>query len=107
MTVKDIVDIYINNGLLRECVDYQFAKVKDKSVLQFKDDFYQDLVVTLYTYDIEKLKDAHLNNHFNALVTRIIINNIWSTTSPFYRDYRRFDRRTDEITTKLEDTYGE
>ncbi len=105
MTAKEIVDTYINNGLIRQCVHYQFLKVKDKGIKQYEEDFFQDLIVTLYTYDIEKLTDAHLNNHFNALVTRIIINNIWSKTSPFYRDYRRFDSRTDEITKELEDTY--
>lgn len=107
MTNKEIVDIYINNGLLRECINYQFAKVKDKSILQYKEDFFQDLVVILYTYDNEKVNDAHINNHFNALITRIIQNNIWSTTSPFYKYYRRFDHRTDEITEQLKDTYAD
>ena len=107
LTAREIVDIYLNNGLIKTCVDYQFAKVKDKSILQFKDDFFQDLMLILYTYDVEKLNDAHKNNHFNALVTRIIINNIWSNTSPFYREYRKFNEKTDEITPQIIDTYGD
>lgn len=103
LTAKEIVDIYIDNGLIQRCVDYQFSAVKDKSVQQFKADFFQDLVVILYTYDIEKLQDAHENNHMNALITRIIQNNLWSTTSPFYRTYRKFDRRTEDLTKMIED----
>ena len=107
MSSKEIVDIYINNGLIKSCVDYQFRKVKDKSVKQFKEDLFQDLIIILYTYDIEKLEDAHLNNHFNALVTSILIRNIWSETSPFYTQYRKFMDKGDSITTQLEETYGE
>lgn len=107
MTSKEIVDIYIDNGLIQKCVDYQFRNIKDKSVAQFRNDFTNDLIVYLYTYDIEKLTDAHLNNHFNALISSIIINNIWSKTSPFYTKYRKFMDKSDDITAELEDTYGE
>lgn len=107
MTSKEIVDIYIDNGLIQKCVDYQFRNIKDKSVKQFKDDLFQDLVVILYEYDIEKLKDAHLNNHFNALISAIIIRQAFSKTSPFYQQYRRFLDHSDDITAELEDTYGE
>ena len=107
MTNKEITDLYIHNGLISKCVDYQFSRIKDKSVKQFKDDFYQDIIVFLYEYDNDKINNAHLNNHFNALVSRIIINNLYSTTSPFYTRYRYFQDKTDEITEQLKDTYGE
>lgn len=105
MTNKEIIDSYID--LIRKCVDYQFAKVKDKAVRQFKDDFFQDLIVYLYAYDPEKVMDAHLNNHMNALISSIIIKNIWSSTSPFYTKYRKFMDKSDDITTEIEETYGE
>lgn len=107
MTPKEIVDPYIESGLIQRCVDYQFRNLKDKSVIQFKDDCLQDLIVTLYDYDLEKLTDAHLNNHFNALVTSILIKNLWSSTSPFYIRYRKFMDKSDDITEQMIDTYGQ
>lgn len=104
---KDIIDPYIENGLIQRCVDYQFAKVKDKTIRQFKDDFINDLIVYLYDYDREKVEDAHNNNHMNALITTIIVNNIWSNTSPFYAKYRKFMDKSDDITQTIIDTYGE
>ena len=96
-TNKEIVEIYLNNGLIKECVKYQFAKWKQ---WEYQEDFFQDLVLILLEYDNEKLNDAHLNNHFNALVTRIIINNIYSKTSPFYKAYIKQSSREQDITEK-------
>ena len=53
------------------------------------------------------LYDAHTNNHMNALISRIIINNLWSNTSPFYTQYRKFMDKGDDITPEMEDEYGE
>lgn len=104
---KEVVKRYIDNGLVGRCVEYQFAKCKDKAVQQLKEDFFQDLVLILYEYDCEKLMDADVNNHFNALITRIIINNVYSKTSPLYTTYRKFLRCTDEITKEIMETYGD
>lgn len=102
MTNREIVDTYLGNGLIDTCLDCQFSQLDDK---QFKQDFKNDLILTLLEYDNEKLNDAHLNNHFNAFITRIIINNIFSKTSPYYTAYRKFsDRATEEITDELKDT---
>lgn len=98
---REIVDMYLNNRLLLTCVECQFAKLKDKSNLE---DFFQDLVLYLLSYDNEKLNNAHLNNHFNALVTRIIQNNIFSVTSPYYKNYRKFESKTEEISNKIRET---
>lgn len=96
MTNQEIVDIYLNNGLIRTCVDYQFMK-QDKT---YKEDYFQDLIVELLLFDNEKLNDAHARNHMNALLTRIIQNNLFSNTSWFYRRYRKWDSLTDEISDK-------
>ena len=101
MTNKEIVDIYINNGLIQRCVDCQFANLKDK---QFRNDWLSDLVCILYEYDNDKLLDAHLNNHFNALVTAICIRNLWSHTSPYYKQYKKFMDKSDDITEEMIDT---
>ena len=95
MTNAEIVDIYLKNGLIDKCVDYQFAKLKEKGKLQYKEDFKHDMILELLTYD--KLEKVHNENRMNALITSIIIHNIRSNTSWFYRRYIRFDIRSEEI----------
>lgn len=101
MTNKEIVDA--NLELLRQCVDCQFAVVEDK---QFKEDFFHDLIIILYDYDNDKLNDANDGNHLNALITRIIQNNIWSKTSPYYKEYYKFQNKTDNIKRIIEEEDG-
>lgn len=92
---SEIVQIYLDNRLIKTCVECQFSKLKDR---QYEDDFFQDLVLILLEYDNEKLNNAHNNNHINALITRIIINNIYSVTSKYYKNYIKFNSNSDEIT---------
>lgn len=105
MTNKEIVDKYIHNGLIQTCVDCQFAKLPDDAEL--KGDFTNDLVLILYSYDNAKLTDADNNNHFNALVTKIIVNQTYSHTSAYYKTYKKFRDRSDEITQTIEDTLAD
>lgn len=102
---KEIVEN--NLQLISDCVSYQFAKCKDRAVRELKDDFFQDLLLILYDYDNEKLNDAYLNNHLNALISRILVNNIYSSTSPLWTTYRKFSQKSDVITKEIEETYGE
>lgn len=93
MTNREIVDKYLENGLIDKCLDYQFMKIKDK---QFKEDFRNDLILDLLTY--EKLPQVEEEGHVNALITRVIVNNIFSRTSWYYRRYVRFGKNSTEIT---------
>lgn len=86
-----------NLDLIQTCIDCQFAKLKDPGKKQFKDDIRNDIIIELLEYDPEKMNNAWENKHFNALVTKVIINNIYSTTSRFYNKYLKFDRQTDDI----------
>lgn len=95
---SEIVQIYLDNRLIKTCVECQFSKLKDR---QYEDDFFQDLVLILLEYDNEKLNNAHKNNHINALITRIIINNIYSVTSKYYKNYIKFNSNSDEITKEV------
>ena len=95
---SEIVQIYLDNRLIKTCVECQFSKLKDR---QYEDDFFQDLVLILLEYDNEKLNNAHNNNHINALITRIIINNIYSVTSKYYKNYIKFNSNSDEITKEV------
>lgn len=107
LTNKEIVDGHLD--LIRRCVDCQFAQVKDDFTRQFKDDLFQDLIVTLYEYDNSKLNDAYGKGEgtLNALITAIIRKSVWSSTSPFYRNYKRLIGHSDEITETLIESYAE
>lgn len=87
LTNSEIVDIYIKNGLLWKCVVMQFLKLRDMYKTQYREDMYHDLILILLNYSPEKLNNAHENHHMNALVTRMLLNNLWSNTSKFYKTY--------------------
>lgn len=81
--------------LLETCHSHQCRKFSihepDKS------DLLQDLYVWLLTYDINKLWDAYQNKHLNALITAVLQRNLYSTTSPFYRTYRKLQNQSNDV----------
>lgn len=93
---EEITDYILKTNLLRTCVECQVAKAKDNR--QWIDDIEQDMWVWLLTYDIEKLSDAYEHNHMSALLTKVLINQIYSVTSPLHKTYRKFLNNSDEIT---------
>lgn len=109
MTNAEIVEYYMNddNGgnLIQKCVDYQFKKLAkvEPGKWQYKDDFYDDLVILLLEYNHDKLLNAHENGHMNALITRIIQNNIYSKSSKFYATYLKFNNITNDLDDLLDD----
>lgn len=98
--------VYGNLNLIHTCIDCQFAKLKDPGKQQFKEDLYQDIIIELLEYSQEKLNNAWENNHLNALVTKIIINNIYSCTSKFYKKYLKFSIKSNELDAYDENTDG-
>lgn len=95
-TNLEIVQEVLDSRLLEDCVGFQLRKVKmtEPDKYRCKKDMFQDMVVWLLTYDNDKLNDAYRKNHMNALITRILINQIFSKASKFFRDYIDFPRRT-------------
>lgn len=87
----------MSSGLVETCVSYQLNKCKNP---YFKEELIQETYLWLMTYDIEKLQDAYVHRHLNALITRYLINQWFSNTSPFYKNFKRFDMQADEITQK-------
>ena len=98
---QEIVHELLESKLIDDCIFFQFRKLLsipgERWKQQYEQDFYQDLIVILLTYDNDKLNDAYHNKHMNALITRIIQNNIYSRSSKFYNNYLRFDLTTDDI----------
>lgn len=83
--------------LIKECVHYQ---IKSAGVSYgFYDDLLQHIVLVILEYNNEKLNDIDKKNHANAFITRLIQNNIRSSTSKFYYLFRKFNIDSKEITT--------
>ena len=82
---QEIVKDILESGLLTTCVDYQLKKQPQH--YENRDDIIQDAWLWLLSYDIQKLNDAYLNKHLNALLTRYIQNQIFSKTSEYFRKY--------------------
>lgn len=92
MTNGDIVNIYLKNGLIKTCVDCQFKRMGEKWKFQYKDDFFQDLIVTLLKYDNAKLNDVQSKGVMNGFLTRVILNQLYSNTSYFYTNYLKYNQ---------------
>lgn len=96
---EEVLEYLFKSKLLERCINCQFFKIGTQD---FKEDFTQDMWEWVLTYDEDKLYHAYINHHLNALLTRVIQNNIMSTNSPFYKKYKRFINMTMEINTEIE-----
>ena len=94
---QEIADYLIQTGLPERCIRYQTNKSSNK---ELKNDLLQELWLWILTYDLTKLADSFDNGHINALLTRWIRNQWHSRTSPFFKEFRKFDLNSDEITQK-------
>ena len=97
MENAEIIKTYVDNGLIERCVIYQFGKLKEKWKIQYSGDMMDDLVVWMANYPNDKLNDVHNKKHMNAWLTRVIQNNIMSSSSRFYNTYIKFNSKTEEI----------
>ena len=89
MTNREILDIHLKSGLIRTCVDCQFARLcrTDPWKMQYKEDFFQDLIQIILEYDNQKLNDVQSKGWMNGWLTRVILNQIYSDSSEFYVTY--------------------
>lgn len=98
-TNQEIVEEAVSSGLLDDCIMYQFLKIKKSEPwkVQFSGDLKSDVYLVLYEYDNEKLNDAYRKGHLNALITRIIINSVYSNSSNFYCRYIKFMNKSNDL----------
>lgn len=95
MNRDTIIQHILDTGLLTTCVDYQLKKQPQHYAN--RDDILSDAWLWLLTYDMDKLTDAYLNNHLNAMITRYLQNQIFSKTSDYYRKYIKLNSLSEEL----------
>lgn len=60
-------------------------------------DLSQDIYESLLKKDDELIKSLWDKDQLTFYIIRMVKNNVFSKTSPFYRDYERFRKSSDEI----------
>ena len=63
---------------------------------RYSDDLVQEIYIILLEYDREKIEQMYNNNQLNFFLTRIIKNQWLSSTSPFYKLYKKHLEYQDE-----------
>lgn len=54
------------------------------------EDFVQEIYLILLEYDEDKIKFMYDNGQLNFFITKVIKNQWFSKTSPYYKKYRKF-----------------
>lgn len=87
--------------------DKMLLKVMRKDSIYF-DDFKQDLFLILCSQNDEEIEEMHENCTLDFFVFRIILNQVRSETSPFYRTYKKnldkrhkYDLKENDLVTEL------
>lgn len=68
-------------------------------------DLAQEIYLALLEYHDEKIIELWQNKQINYFIVRIIYNQYYSSTSPFYYKYRKFLKHCDDIKNYI--NYGE
>ena len=92
---EEVIEYLFKSKLGVTCIDYQLKKQPQHYCN--REDIIQELYLWILTYDEEKLWDAYSNNHLNSLITRYLQNQLFSTTSEYYRKYIKFNTITENL----------
>ena len=84
-----------NYSLIRTCCRFQVNKYSIPQELH--DDVLQIVCLVILEYDNAKLNKIVEENHLNAFVTGILVRQLYSKNSPFYREFRKFQNITSSI----------
>lgn len=98
MTNNEIVSS--NYELIKTCCFHQAMKYDTPS--EFLDDIVQEVSLILLEYDNEKLNKIVEENHLNAFISGILVKQLYSTNSAFYRTYRRFRENSNPVSENAE-----
>lgn len=63
---------------------------------KYMDDLVQEIYLIILEYNQEKLQSIYDKGQFNFFLTRIIKNQYFSKTSPFFKKYRKYYDMVDD-----------
>ena len=64
-----------------------YKKMQQRSCTQFFDDLKQDIFIILMEKDEDLIQALHFSDRLKFYAVRIILNQVFSTSSPFYKNY--------------------
>lgn len=91
--MKKVVELIVKDKILDQIINNIAKDAKDEDLNDLKQDIYLEL--------LEKNEDwlygIYERGQMNYYLTRIVLNNINSKTSPFYYRYRKYKRQEVQI----------
>lgn len=94
-----------NMSMIKQCLFFQHSHY---STQEYADDFFNDLMLLLLQMNTERLKKiTYKDKALNAFVTRIIKNNLHSTSSNFYSKYKKFKDKSLPITGTMKNVFAD
>ena len=83
-------------------VETMLANIAKKPVSGTLEDLCQMVYLILLEYDDAKIEDLWENGQMNFFIARILINQYKSTNSPFYKLFRKYESKCQDIETLRE-----
>lgn len=93
MSKQEIIQELANNNTIHEIVN----NITKAPLSEDELDFIQDLYINLLEKDDKVIEDLYNKNQLKFFITRIVLNNLRSVTSPFYYKYRRWTSKKQDI----------
>ena len=91
--MKKVVELIVNDKILDQIINNIAKNAKDEDLNDLKQDIYLELLEK----NEEWLFGIYERGQMNYYLTRIVLNNINSKTSPFYYRYRKYKRQEVQI----------
>lgn len=88
----------IINELAKNCVVEKFVKkYTDFSNNPYIEDLVQDIYISLMEKENSFISDLYKKKELEFFIIKMIKNNLYSTTSPFFVKYQKFRTLTEEL----------
>lgn len=80
----DVIEKIVSDGIVEQIITNIGVTAR------YKDDLIQEIYLILMEYDRGKLEELYSNRQIAFFIARIIKNQYNSSTSPFYKKYRKY-----------------
>lgn len=80
----DVIEKIVSDGIVEQIITNIGVTAR------YKDDLIQEIYLILMEYDRGKLEELYNKKQIAFFITRIIKNQYNSSTSPFYKKYRKY-----------------
>lgn len=101
LTNYEIVDRLARDKTIEKMIGKITNNKKDDTLFDLSSDTFISLLTN------PKVPEMYERGELNYFIARMLMNNICSKTSPYYRTYIKPNLRCEEITSKIEEEYAD